>query len=55
MRVAGEMYETLAPVLERYDVLICPSTAVSAVAADHDRPRASSMSTEFGSIPHSAG
>jgi amidase len=36
MRVAGEMYETLAPVLERYHVLICPTTAVAAVAADHD-------------------
>ncbi len=36
MRVAGEMYETLAPVLERYDVLICPTTAVAVVAADPD-------------------
>lgn len=32
----NQMYETLGPVLERHDVLICPTLAVPAVAADHD-------------------
>jgi amidase len=32
----GEMYERLGPILEKFDVLICPTTALAAVAADHD-------------------
>jgi len=36
MVIAGEMYETLGPTLEKYNVLICPTTALPAVAADHD-------------------
>ena len=32
----GEMYETLGPLLERYDALICPTLAVSSLPADHD-------------------
>ncbi len=38
MYVAGEMYETLGPMLERYDVLLCPTTALPAVKADHNPP-----------------
>jgi len=34
--IAGEMYETLGPLLERYKVLLCPTLALPAVAADHD-------------------
>ncbi|MFO0992603.1 MAG: amidase [Hyphomicrobiales bacterium] len=33
-QVAGEMYDELAPVLERNDVLICPTTAIPSVPAD---------------------
>ncbi len=36
MIVAGEMYETLGPLLERYNVLICPTNALPAVRADFD-------------------
>jgi amidase len=36
MNVAGEMYERLGPMLEKFDVFICPTTALAAVAADHD-------------------
>jgi amidase len=36
MLVAGEMYETLGPVLEKHDVLVCPTLATPAVKADHD-------------------
>ena len=32
-QVAGEMYEELAPILERNDVLICPTTALPSVPA----------------------
>lgn len=34
--VRGEMYEKLGPILEAYDVLICPALSVPAVKADHD-------------------
>jgi Asp-tRNA(Asn)/Glu-tRNA(Gln) amidotransferase A subunit family amidase len=36
LEVAGEMYATLGPILERYNVLICPTNAATAVAADLD-------------------
>ncbi|MFK7752743.1 MAG: amidase [Sedimentitalea sp.] len=36
LEVAGQMYDTLGPLLEDYNVLICPTLAVPAVAADHD-------------------
>ncbi|OFZ28629.1 MAG: hypothetical protein A2622_05935 [Bdellovibrionales bacterium RIFCSPHIGHO2_01_FULL_40_29] len=31
----GEMYKSLAPILEKYDVLIVPTTALPSVKADH--------------------
>jgi Asp-tRNA(Asn)/Glu-tRNA(Gln) amidotransferase A subunit family amidase len=34
--VRGEMYKTLGPILEDYQVLICPTTALPAVKHDHD-------------------
>ena len=34
-RTRGWMYQKLAPILERYDVMICPTLAVPAVKADH--------------------
>jgi len=33
--VRGEMYKTLAPILDQYNVLICPTLAVPAVKAYH--------------------
>ena len=36
MERAGEMYETLGKLLQRYRALICPTLAVPAVKADHD-------------------
>ncbi|MEX2647604.1 MAG: amidase [Alphaproteobacteria bacterium] len=33
---AGEMYRTLGPILDKHDVFICPTTALSAVRADLD-------------------
>jgi amidase len=33
-RVKFEMYEKLAPILEQYDVLICPTAAVPSVKAE---------------------
>lgn len=33
---AGEMYRTMGPILDAYDVFICPTTALSAVRADLD-------------------
>lgn len=37
LEVAGKMYATLGPILEKYDVLICPTTALPAVPADYDQ------------------
>ena len=34
--VRGQMYQALAPILERHDVLICPALSVPAVTAEHD-------------------
>jgi Asp-tRNA(Asn)/Glu-tRNA(Gln) amidotransferase A subunit family amidase len=34
--VRGEMYKTLGPILENYQVFICPTTALPAVKHDHD-------------------
>ncbi|MBT6204771.1 MAG: amidase [Rhodospirillaceae bacterium] len=36
LNIAGEMYDTLGPILEKYDALICPTNALSAVPADFD-------------------
>ncbi|MDE2693370.1 MAG: amidase [Paracoccaceae bacterium] len=34
--IAYQMYSTLGPILEEYNVLICPTTAIPAVPADFD-------------------
>ena len=31
------MYNTLGPLLEKYNVLVCPTNALPAVRADHDQ------------------
>ncbi|WP_119300077.1 amidase [Dongia deserti] len=36
MEVATKMYATLGPILEKYNVLVCPTTALPAVRADFD-------------------
>ena len=52
--VRGEMYKTLGPILEDYQVLICPTTALPAVKHDHD---ASDMSftIDGAKVPASIG
>ncbi|HRX35006.1 MAG TPA: amidase [Aestuariivirga sp.] len=37
--VANTMYATLGPLLERYNVLVCPTTALPAVPADFDQSK----------------
>ena len=37
--VANKMYSTLGPMLEKYNVLICPTTALAAVPADFDHSK----------------
>ncbi|CAN7169926.1 amidase [Rhizobium sp. LjRoot30] len=37
LEVIGNMYLTLGPILERYNVLVCPTTALPAVPADFDQ------------------
>jgi amidase len=37
LETIGEMYQTLGPILERYDVLVCPTNALPAVPADFDQ------------------
>ncbi|UVK47186.1 amidase [Mesorhizobium sp. AR07] len=39
LEVAGRMYTTLGPLLEKYDVLICPTTALPSVPADFDQTK----------------
>ncbi|TIU06340.1 MAG: amidase, partial [Mesorhizobium sp.] len=39
LEVAGRMYTTLGPLLEKYNVLICPTTALPSVPADHDQSK----------------
>ncbi|MGI9463400.1 MAG: amidase family protein, partial [Aestuariivirgaceae bacterium] len=39
LEVAGQMYNTLGPILERYNVLVCPTNALPAVRADFDQSR----------------
>ena len=34
--VQGRMYDVMGPLLERYQLFVCPTTAVTTVAADHD-------------------
>jgi len=36
LEVANEMYATVGPLLEKYQVLVCPTTALPAVSADFD-------------------
>ena len=36
LETINEMYATLGPTLEKYDILICPTNALPAVAADFD-------------------
>ena len=38
-KVAGEMYDVLGPLLEKYDALVCPTNALAAVPADFDSTR----------------
>ncbi|RUY84469.1 amidase family protein, partial [Mesorhizobium sp. M7A.F.Ca.CA.003.01.2.1] len=37
LEVAARMYQTLGPLLETYDVLICPTNALPAVPAEFDQ------------------
>lgn len=39
LEVAAGMYRTLGPILERYDVLICPTNGLPAVPADFDQSK----------------
>jgi len=37
--MANRMYSTLGPILERYNVLVCPTTAIPALPADYDQSK----------------
>ncbi|MBL0375343.1 amidase [Rhizobium sp. KVB221] len=39
LEVAAQMYMTLGPMLEKYDVLICPTNALAAVPAEFDHTK----------------
>jgi Asp-tRNA(Asn)/Glu-tRNA(Gln) amidotransferase A subunit family amidase len=39
LEVAARMYQALGPILEKYNVLICPTTALPAVPADFDQSK----------------
>lgn len=36
LEVAGEMYATLGPVLDQFNIFVCPTTALTSVPADFD-------------------
>jgi amidase len=52
--VRGEMYKTLGPVLENYQVLICPTLALPAVKHDHD-PNDTNFTIDGTKVPASIG
>jgi Asp-tRNA(Asn)/Glu-tRNA(Gln) amidotransferase A subunit family amidase len=52
--VRGEMYKTLGPILEDYQVLICPTTALPAVKHDHDASDAN-FTIDGAKVPASIG
>ena len=37
--IAGEMYDSFGPMIEKHDAFICPTTALPSVPADHDSTR----------------
>ena len=37
--MANRMYATLGPILEQYNVLVCPTTAIPALPADFDQSK----------------
>lgn len=39
LEVAGRMYNELGPLLQKYDVLVCPTNALPAVPADFDQSK----------------
>ncbi len=39
LEVAARMYETLGPLLEKYNVLVCPTNALPSVPADFDQSK----------------
>ncbi|MBX3572747.1 MAG: amidase [Mesorhizobium sp.] len=39
LETAAEMYNSLGPLLEDYDIFICPTNALAAVPADHDQSK----------------
>jgi Asp-tRNA(Asn)/Glu-tRNA(Gln) amidotransferase A subunit family amidase len=39
LAIAGEMYDTLGPILQKYDALICPTNASAQIPADLDSTR----------------
>ncbi len=39
LEVAGEMYKTLGPILQKYNLLVCPTNALPAVPADFDQSK----------------
>jgi Asp-tRNA(Asn)/Glu-tRNA(Gln) amidotransferase A subunit family amidase len=52
--VRGEMYKTLGPILENYQVLICPTLALPAVKHDHD-PTDPNFAIDGTKVPASIG
>lgn len=53
-RVRAEMYDQLAPILDGYNILICPTLAVPAVKADHDES-SSDFRIDGQRVPASGG
>ena len=39
IEVAGEMFRRFGPIFERYNLFVCPTNAIGAVAAEHDQSR----------------
>ena len=53
-QVRGEMYKTLGPILEDYQVLICPTVALPAVKHDHNATDAN-FTIDGAKVPASIG
>lgn len=55
LETAGRMYASLGPLLERYRLLVCPTTALPAVVADFDYDRDLPIMIDGKPEPHPLG
>ena len=53
--IAGEMYQTIGPLLCKYHLLVCPTNNLASVPADHYQSKFTVIVTINSSIQNLAG